>query len=236
MVKNISMKDTSKIVRDILKENFPEIQFSIRISRSSIKIKWVDGPSVPAVEHLVKQFEGASFDGSNDLKSYHDTVWQGEEVHFSADWVMCTRNMSRTFVEAIVAQFSKHFALTPQDIEVCGREDDAWAEIRNYQVYSKKIWLHRLLENTDAKDMLRAYEAEKEREARERTEAWKAFEERQEREARERAEAEAKAECERLAKEQAEFEQWQAEYLRNEQWQREQFNRWKQEQARGEAQ
>jgi hypothetical protein len=234
MTKFISTAETAKIIRKVLKENFPGIKFSVRsrsyAGGSSIDIEWLDGPAAPAVESVTKQFQGASFDSSIDLKSYHDTEWNGEKVHFCADYVSSHRKMSRAFIEAIISQFSKRFGLAADAIIVVGKDDNAYANFTIYD-YSKEHWFNELLRNTDAKDMYSAYAAED----RKRAEWEKAYAEQQAREARERAEAEAKAEQERKAKEQAEFEQFKQEKLTDEQWLREQFKLWQEEKARQEA-
>src|SRR2546429_4813180 len=109
MTTHISCADTAKIIRKELKSNFPGIKFSVRSSSyaggASISIEWLDGPSTPAVEKIVKRFQGATFDSSIDLQSYVEAEWEGEKVHFGADYVNCRRRKSRAFVEAIVKQF-----------------------------------------------------------------------------------------------------------------------------------
>jgi hypothetical protein len=234
MTKFISTTETAKIIRKELKANFPGIKFSVRSKTyaggSSIHIEWIDGPITAAVESVMKRFQGASFDSMYDIKNYHDSEWEGEKVHFCADYVFSQRNLSRTFVETVVAQFCKRWGLAPSEINIYGDEKSAGATFKRYD-YSKEHWLSDLLRNTDGKDVHDAYAAEE----RERA-AWeKAYAEQQAREARERAEAEAKAEQERKAKEQAEFEQFKQEKLNNEQWMREQFKLWQEEKARQEA-
>lgn len=222
MTKYISCSDTAKLVRKALKANFPAIKFSVRSDTyaggASIRVSWVDGPAAPAVERVTRFFSGSTFDSSIDLKSYVETEWEGEKVHFGADYVFCNRNMSREFVTAVTSQFCKRFGI--EMLEVVGSEQNAYVNTNRLD-YSKTHWLQELLSNTDAKDMHRAYQAEDEREARERAE-WEAQAKAQEeQEAKERAEAE-----------QVEFAQWQQEQLNNEQWQREQFKKWQQEQER----
>ena len=228
MTRYISCADTAKLIRKELKANFPDIKFSVRSSTyaggASISIEWTDGPTEKAVERVIRIFQGATFDGSIDLKSYTETEWEGEKVHFGADYVNCFRKMSRAFVEAIAAQFCKRFGLAANTIKVEGKDDGAWVNPNNLD-HSETHWFYDLLRNTDAKDMHRAYEAQDERVAREHAE-WEAH---SEKEAREHAEAEMKAERERVAREQVEFEQWK---LANELLLREQFRLWKQEQER----
>lgn len=230
MTKYISVTETAKLIRQALKENFSGIKFSVRSSSyaggASIDVSWTDGPCVVSVDAVVKMFEGASFDGMTDSTTYHTGDLNGEKVHFGSDYVMTHRKYSRVFVEAIVAQFCKHFGLASDTIKVAGNDTDAWTNTNNLD-YSQERWFSDLLRNTDAKDMHRAYAAEDEREARQRA-AWEAQEKREE---KARAEAKAKAEREAKEHEQSEFAQWQQEQLHNEAWQREQFKKWQVERA-----
>jgi hypothetical protein len=176
MSKYISCTDTAKLIRTELKKNFPGIKFSVKSSSyaggASISVRWTDGPARPTVEKVVKVFEGSTFDGSIDLKSYHSSTLNGEEVHFGADSVMCSRTATRAFVEAIVAQFCKQWGYPTSKIKVSGTDQCAYVDA--YELgYSENHWFSELLHKTDAKDMYRAYEAEEEREAQERAE-WKA--------------------------------------------------------------
>lgn len=226
MSRYIPVTETAKLIRQALKENFKGIKFSVRSSSyaggASIDVSWFDGPCDPDVERVVKQFQGATFDASIDLQSYVTREWNGEEVHFGADYVMTRRRFSRAFVEAIAKQFCERYGIPM--LEVRGDEKEAWADTTHID-YSRERWFHDLLRNTDAKDMHRAYQAEDEKEARQRAE-WKAQEERK---AKERAKAQAKAEQERKQREQAEFEQWKQQ---NDAQLRTQFKLWKAEQER----
>jgi hypothetical protein len=93
---------TAKRVRQILKLKFPKVKFSVRSKSysggSSVYVDWTDGPRTEAVERLVKVYEGASFDGMQDLKTYQDVVLVDEkgemiQVH-GADYILCQRAVS----------------------------------------------------------------------------------------------------------------------------------------------
>lgn len=224
MAKYISCTETAKIIRKELKSNFPGIKFSVRSSSyaggASISIEWLDGPSLPSVESIVKRFQGATFDGSIDLQSYVDAEWEGEQVHFGADYVNCHRNHSRLFVEAIVKQFCQRYGV--KGMEVRGDEKSAWANTNSLS-YSYECWYRTLLHQTDAKDMYRAYEAEEEAEKRARAEWEAGAEERARKDEEERkawaAEEQARKERERIEAEKRAHEQ--QEQARRQQQQRE---------------
>ena len=99
----ISVTDTAKLVRGALKTAFPSVKFSVRSSSysggASIDVSWMDGPREQAVEKVAKVFEGSTFDGMIDLKSYHTSTLVNEDgttraVHFGADYVFCRREVT----------------------------------------------------------------------------------------------------------------------------------------------
>lgn len=111
----ISTKDTAKLVRIALKKNFPGVKFSVRSESyaggSSVHVRWVDGPTEKMVREVTNSFEGAEFDGMQDLKSYKSTFFgEGtnlEKVHFGADYVISHRETS----EAAKAAFGEWFLI-----------------------------------------------------------------------------------------------------------------------------
>lgn len=98
MSRSVSVADTAKEVRKALKAAFPGQKFSVRSHSysggASINVNYVDGPAAEAVEEVAHQFQGASFDGMIDLKSYHSSEFNGEVVHWGADYVFVRREFS----------------------------------------------------------------------------------------------------------------------------------------------
>ena len=149
----ISCADTAKFIRVALKDSFPGIKFSVR-SRSyaggaSIDVEWSDGPAYKAVAEVAKVFEGSTFDGMIDLRSYHTSTFQGREVRFGADHVMCTRRKSRAFVQVIVDQYCRRYGMPLWTIEIVGTEMEANAYSNNLNYFEERE-LHDLLSETDA--------------------------------------------------------------------------------------
>lgn len=72
----LTVTETARIIRLALKKQFPSIKFSVRSEKysmgASIHISWNDGPRENEVKAITDGFEGASFDGMNDLQSYCD--------------------------------------------------------------------------------------------------------------------------------------------------------------------
>ena len=63
----IDVVDVARLVRHSLKENFPDVKFSVRSSRyaggASIHVTWQAGPQQSDVHSVVSQYEGARTDG-----------------------------------------------------------------------------------------------------------------------------------------------------------------------------
>ena len=104
--KYLSCADTAKLIRQSLKEAFAGVKFSVKShvysGGASINLQWTDGPSCDQVKSIVGRFEGASFDGMIDLKSYNSSIMNGEPVSFGADYVFYRREYTQAVVEAAI--------------------------------------------------------------------------------------------------------------------------------------
>lgn len=93
VVTYISLTDTAKAIRKVLKERFPTIAFSVRCERyafgASIGV-WFDRNISEdlnsAVGLICKHYEGAEFDGSIDLQSYKNTMHDINGVPTLVNW------------------------------------------------------------------------------------------------------------------------------------------------------
>src|SRR6185503_87193 len=78
----ITVTETAKLVRAALKAAFPVVKFSVTSKSysggASISVGWVDGPTEASVRAVTGQYQGATFDGSIDLKEYHSSTLNGE--------------------------------------------------------------------------------------------------------------------------------------------------------------
>ena len=67
---HISLPDTAKCIRAVLKAKYPETKFSVRSSRysggSSITAYWHDGPL--SIDEILKPYQSAGFDGMIDME------------------------------------------------------------------------------------------------------------------------------------------------------------------------
>lgn len=104
----ISLTETAKIVRGILKKEFPETKFSVRSKSyaggSSIDVDWEDGTSTKKVEALVGKYHGADFDGMIDLKTYNDRP-------YANDFIFCQRAYSKEALDYKAVQIAKDFGI-----------------------------------------------------------------------------------------------------------------------------
>lgn len=101
----IKAADTAKLVRKALAEAFPGFKFSIRSKSysmgASINVSWTDGPTGAEVEAITGAFTGATFDGMTDYKGGKVHSFNGESVHFGADFIFCRRDLSPGFLEKV---------------------------------------------------------------------------------------------------------------------------------------
>ena len=118
MVKKcISCADTAKLLRSALKAQFPNDKFSVRSDTyaggASIRVRWVDGSYVADVEKIAKRYEGATFDGMQDLKEYQSDLvyFEGESVptlvRYGSDFVFTDRDLSPAYVEQLSIEAQK---------------------------------------------------------------------------------------------------------------------------------
>lgn len=113
--------ETATLMRPVLKASFPGTKFSVRSDTyaggASIRVAWTDGPTSAEVEAVAGLFSGATFDGMQDLKSYHDSVVvtaDGEPmvVSYGADFVFCNRTLSEALVAKAEDEFKETFGFS----------------------------------------------------------------------------------------------------------------------------
>ena len=96
--------ETAKKVRKALKENFPGFKFSVRAKQysggSSLRICWNDGPTEEQVTNVASYFEGATFDGMQDLKEYRTYEYEGKN-YSGADFIFYNRELSHEYKELL---------------------------------------------------------------------------------------------------------------------------------------
>ena len=81
--RNLTLKETAKLLRVALKKNFPGVKFSVRSESfsmgSAIRVNYTDGPLQSDVESVVNCYAYGGFDGMIDL-SFHVNHWMNEKT------------------------------------------------------------------------------------------------------------------------------------------------------------
>lgn len=109
----MSCADTAKMIRQALKEAFPDVKFSVRSKTysggASIDVSWTDGPNTNQVEAIAKTFSGGYFDGMTDYKGCTYSMLEGQVVRFGADFVFCNRRFSDASIQRAIDRFYTKF-------------------------------------------------------------------------------------------------------------------------------
>jgi len=99
---SLTCAQTAKLLRQALKEVFCTTKFSVRSASyaggASIDVHWTDGPTGAQVQTICNRFEGADFDGMQDLKTPKKHVVKGQRIHYGADCVFAHRALSVAFL------------------------------------------------------------------------------------------------------------------------------------------
>jgi hypothetical protein len=130
--KYIDTVEVAKIIRGELKTNFPGIKFSVNSDRyaggSSITVSWTDGPTTKEVDNIVGHYHGASFDGMQDLKEYHESEYNGEVVRFGNDYISCNRSYSKAALEEVAQYLYTKYGW---NVEIVVTKYEAYFKIQN---------------------------------------------------------------------------------------------------------
>ncbi len=114
MTKYFTCAETSKLIRQSLKEAFPRVKFSVCSSTysggASISVNWTDGPNAAQVDAITKGFQASYFDSSIDYRGSIYHMMDGERVQFGADYITTTRSYSDAAVERAIASVSRRYA------------------------------------------------------------------------------------------------------------------------------
>lgn len=148
----LSAAETAKLVRQALKAAFPSFKgFSVRSKTysggASMNVSWTDGPTAAMVDRVVQPFAGASFDGMQDLKTYHTSILDGQPVHFGADFIFTNRHESREFLELAMARGAAKYGaawLKEAGIELKTTSFGSYIETRDV---SGSYWFNKMRQN-----------------------------------------------------------------------------------------
>lgn len=143
MARHIDAAETAKLIRKVLKDKFPNTKFSVRIKRysggSSVNINYSNGASLDAVNEVLSQFKGKTFDGMTDMASYHNSLWEGEEVCFG-QYIHCDRNVSKDFIQRVYDYCLVRFGKEAKNLKIGGSDNCAVFDVDDYH---ENEWLLR---------------------------------------------------------------------------------------------
>ena len=107
----IDVVDVAKIVRKNLKTKFPGQKFKVRSDRysggSSIYVEWTDGASQKAVEEMLRQYEGKTFDGMIDLASFIEHEKDDKLYQYGSDYVSASRTITEDMMTRIATDLAE---------------------------------------------------------------------------------------------------------------------------------
>ena len=107
--KYLNATETAKLVRQSLKEAFPDVKFSVRRKTysggASVSVGWQDGPNEAQVAAVGGIFRGSVFDSSQDLRLNTYAMMDGQLVSFGADYIHFGRICSKALCESVARTF-----------------------------------------------------------------------------------------------------------------------------------
>jgi hypothetical protein len=110
--RDITVNETSKIIKKTLTAAFPGVKFSVRLEKysggCSIDASWIDGPATVQVNAILERFSGTGFDGMTDC-SFHcgERRYKGELVDFHSGYVRASRQDSPGLLRAVTEKVAK---------------------------------------------------------------------------------------------------------------------------------
>jgi len=101
----------TKNIRIELKRRFPKVKFSIKSESfaggDAIRVGWTDGPTNEEVEQTTSKYSAGSFDGSQDLYNYENTIWT--KAFGDAKYVTESRDYSPEAVQQTLNEIAETF-------------------------------------------------------------------------------------------------------------------------------
>lgn len=138
--KYLTCAETAKMVRQALKEAFPDVKFSVKSKTysggASITVRYMDGPNAAQVEAIAQVFEGAYFDGMIDYKGGLNNMIDGEVVDFGADFIFVNRDYSDAMVQKGIDALYRKYA---GNFKLDDKPKATIAEFRTGALYNRQI-------------------------------------------------------------------------------------------------
>lgn len=117
VVRNFSAVETGKEIRRALKDAFPGVKFSLRMSRGTgygwFSLSWTDGPTTSAADAVCNGFRSSYFDGMTDSThqipatlyaledgTLYEPRWSCHGVNTSRDYSQPAVEWARSYINA----------------------------------------------------------------------------------------------------------------------------------------
>lgn len=100
-------RECSKILKQDLKKEFPNIKFSVRCDSYRIEVDYIDGPSLESVKKITGKYEQGHFNSMEDIYEYDN---QREDLP-QRDYVFVSRDISLEYGEEALDKFNSKFNL-----------------------------------------------------------------------------------------------------------------------------
>lgn len=151
-VKGGSLIAAAKNIRIELARAFPGIKFSVKSERfsmgDSIDVKWEDGPNSDQVDEILDKYKAGSFDGMEDLYSYHRDAWK--DAFGDAKYVHGARSNSDKAIASAIRSVCLKWGIKDVPSVEDFRAGKCWAQRGDgwsysvqdliYQVACKRVW------------------------------------------------------------------------------------------------
>jgi len=126
MARHISTVETAKMVRKLLKANYPGTKFSV-ISKSGVRIVWADGPSKAQVKKLLAPFEGKHYDGQYERTEYaHSWILADGSVVFAQKEIPVPEGAEEVCFGSRPSLIRKHSKALIEAAAIAGKKKYGW--------------------------------------------------------------------------------------------------------------
>jgi hypothetical protein len=117
-MRTVDVKECSTWIKRALREAFPDVKFSVRLSRysggHSIDVNWTDGPTDKQIKTILDRFDGEGFDGMTDCSYYcGERMFKGERIDLNSGYVRGGRSCSREFMRTVAARVCSEMGIEP---------------------------------------------------------------------------------------------------------------------------
>jgi len=140
-----ALKCASSNVRIELKNAFPSVKFSVRISRftggDDLRVEWTDGPTVKQVKEIVGKYAAGSFDPMTDYYDYDSSDFNA--TYGDAKYIFTTRNHSREALQKVADDVAADWKVPMPEVKISEYDGNVYIEDEGVNVSSgDNTWDH----------------------------------------------------------------------------------------------